>query len=225
MKHGRCWQQASLCLALIVMLWSADLRAAEPHWTSLFDGKTLKGWKVTNFGGPPDEVHVENGTLILEMGAAELSGVTRTAPVPRIDYEVVLQAMRVEGGDFFCGLTFPVQDACCSLIVGGWGGSLVGLSSLDDLDASQNETTRFITFANKHWYTIRLMVTETRIQAWIDDKRIIDVRPEGRRISVRYEVEKSRPFGLAAWNTKAAFKNIKLRQLDPAEVKAADTAD
>ena len=201
------------------------LLAAEDEWTSLFDGKTLLGWQATEFGGPPEEAHVEDGKLILEMGAAELSGVTRTAPVPRINYEVVLNAMRVEGGDFFCGLTFPVKDSCCSLIVGGWGGGLVGISSLDDLDASQNETTRFMTFESKRWYAIRVVVTSNRIQAWIDDKRIVDVRTEERRISVRYEVEKSQPFGIAAWNTKAAIKDIKMRRLNPEQAKAADTGD
>ena len=38
-----------------------------------------------------------------------------------MDYELRLEAKRVEGGDFFCGLTFPVGKEYCTLILGGWG--------------------------------------------------------------------------------------------------------
>ena len=60
---------------------------------------------------------------------------------PKVDYEVNLDAKRVAGNDFFCGITFPVGKRFCSLIVGGWGGATVGLSSIDGKDAAENETT------------------------------------------------------------------------------------
>ena len=47
-----------------------------------------------------------------------MTGITYTNPLPRTDYEVTLEAMRVEGSDFFCGLTFPVGSNSCSLVVG-----------------------------------------------------------------------------------------------------------
>lgn len=60
------------------------------------------------------------------------------------------------GSDFYCGLTFPVGNSpCCSFIVGGWGGGVVGLSSLDGSDASENETTKYQEFDNKRWYKVR----------------------------------------------------------------------
>jgi hypothetical protein len=195
--------------------------AAEPAWIQLFDGKTLDGWKVTDFGGPPEEVHVDDGKLILEMGAAAMSGVTSTRNVPKLDYEVSLEAMRVTGSDFFCGVTFPIKDAFCSLIVGGWGGSLVGISSFDGMDASQNETTTSQAFENNRWYPVRLRVTEDRIQAWIGEKRVVNAHPGERRITVRGEVENCKPFGIATWHTKAALKEIRMRLLTPDEIKAA----
>lgn len=216
----RLWVGVAV-VAGVLALTGTSARAAEPAWISLFDGKTLDGWKVTDFGGPPEEVHIDNGTLVLEMGAAAMSGVTRTRDVPKLDYEVSLEAMRVDGSDFFCGLTFPVQDAFCSLIVGGWGGTLVGLSSFGGMDASQNETGTSMTFENGRWYPIRLRVTAGRIQAWIGDKRVIDAHPGERRVSVRAEVENSKPFGIATWHTKAALKEIRLRLLSPDEIKAA----
>ncbi len=181
-----------------------------PGWKRMFDGKTLTGWKVTDFAGHGD-VKAEGGTLRLELGY--MTGVTYTSSVPRINYEVSLEAMRVEGSDFFCGLTFPVDKDPCSLIVGGWGGGVVGLSNLDGQDASSNETTQYMNFEKGKWFHIRLRVVPNRIQVWIDDDRTIDVNTTGKRISIRSEMEESTPFGIATWSTTGALRNIQIRQL------------
>lgn len=176
----------------------------------LFDGKTLEGWKESDFAGK-GEVKVVDGKLSLGMGL--MTGITWTNEIPRMDYEVSLEAMRVEGSDFFCGLTFPVATNPCSLIVGGWGGGLVGLSSLDGEDAANNETTHFMNFENQRWYKIRLRVEPEKIQAWIDEEKVIDVNIKDRRISIRFEVEPSVPFGIATWSTAAALRHLKVRKL------------
>lgn len=190
----------------------------EATWQSLFDGKSLGQWEETDFGGK-DEVTVRNGTIVLAMATADLSGITWKGEVHPVNYEIELQAKRVKGSDFFCGLTFPYKTSHCTLIVGGWGGTLVGLSSFDNLDASQNETTCTREFKTGEWYTIRLRVRDNHIEAWIQGKKLIDARPYERTVSVRYEVEPSRPLGIAAWNTEAALKNIRMRTLPPAEIK------
>ena len=123
-----------------------------------------------------------------------------------------LEAMRVEGDDFFCGLTFPIRDSYASLIVGGWGGSLVGISSIDGADASENETSRTMTFETGRWYRLRLRVSEQKIEAWLDQKKVVDVVTTNRRLSLRAgDIELSKPFGLAAWATSAAFRDIQIR--------------
>jgi len=181
-------------------------------WRSLFDGKSLAGWKETDFAGR-GPVKVSDGKLILETGL--MTGVTWTnaADLPRINYEIALDAMRVAGSDFFCALTFPVKEDPCSFIVGGWGGGVVGLSSLDGQDAANNDTTRYMSFDNGKWYALRLRVTETNLQCWIDADKVVDVETKDRRISIRSEVEDSRPLGIASWSTKAALRNIRLRKL------------
>ena len=186
-------------------------------WQSLFDGATLQGWKLSGFAGA-GEVECRHGLLLCGMGDM-FTGVTCTNPVPTMNYEVTLDGMRVMGTDFFCGLTFPVRDSFCSLIVGGWGGSLVGISSLDDQDASENETTQFISFENGRWYRIRVRVSETKIEAWIEQKKVVDVVITGRKLSLRPgDIDRSKPLGLATWVTSAAFREIKLRRVDgPAE--------
>lgn len=187
-------------------------------WISLFNGKNLDGWKAPQFGGE-GEVHVKDGNLMLEMGV-DLTGATLTKVknLPNTNYEVELEAMRVDGTDFFCGLTFPVKKDPCSLILGGWGGSLCGISSIDGDDASQNSTTTFQTFKKGQWYKIRLQVTDHKIQVWLDGKQIVDQNLKDRKISIRYEVELSRPFGVTSFATTAALKNIRLRKLTQQEV-------
>lgn len=180
-------------------------------WRFMFDGRTIAGWKESDFFGR-NEVRIENDRIVMLAGN-DMTGITWTGELPRIDYEVTLQGMRVDGSDFFCGLTFPVGDSHCSLILGGWGGSVVGLSCIDGFDASQNETTRFMQFQNGRWYRIRLRVTGRKIEAWLDSQKIVDVVIEGKRISIRWECEPSIPFGIATWRTTGAVRDIRIRKL------------
>jgi hypothetical protein len=179
---------------------------------SLFDGKTLGHWKVTDFGGQGN-VYVKDGSIYLEMGNY-MTGITWTGPLVRMNYEISLDAMRVTGSDFFCGLTFPVGDSPCTLILGGWGGQLCGLSSIDHFDASENETTRFIPFEKGRWYHVVLRVTLDRIEAWLDNEQIVYLDTTGRDIDIRIEVELSQPLGIATWKTTGAVRNIKLKRLE-----------
>ncbi len=178
---------------------------------SLFEGKTLGQWKSTDFGGQGD-VTIKDSAIHMAMGSY-MTGINWTGPVVRMNYEITLEATRVEGSDFFCGLTFPVGEKPCSLILGGWGGSVCGLSSLDSFDASENETTRMMTFENGKWYRVRLRVVPDRIQAWLDDESLVDVETTGKRIDIRLEVEASQPLGIATWNTAGAVRNLRLKNL------------
>ena len=187
-------------------------------WTSLFDGKTLSGWKHVPFGGGT-EAEVENGLLQVEAGE-ELSGVQCTKPVPRMGYEVSLEAMRRTGLDFFCALTFPVAEKHLTFVVGGWGGSTVGLSSINKQDASQNETHLIRFFKDNQWYKIRLRVEPERIQAWIDQEQVVDLNTKGKALDMRPgEIEISVPFSLSTFRTSASFREIRLRTLPSGDGK------
>ena len=181
-------------------------------WEPLFDGKTLGNWRPTKFFRE-SPVKVENGEIVLEPGN-DLTGITWSGPaLPTTNYELALQARRVEGSDFFAGITFPVGDAFCSLILGGWGGSVVGLSSINGMDASENSTSQSLTFERGRWYTVRIQVTPARIAAWLDDRQIIDQEVKGNKFETRMEVEASQPLGIASWRTKSALRDIKLKKM------------
>jgi hypothetical protein len=201
--------------ALLCLTLAAHTPAAEPGSKSLFDGKSLAGWKKTAFGGEA-EVEVKDGRIVMAAGSP-MTGITWTREFPKIDYEISLEAMRVDGSDFFCGLTFPVGESPCSFIVGGWGGGVVGLSSIDGSDASENETTRYQEFESGRWYAIRVRVAKNKIEAWIDKTQMVDLDTKDRRISIRVEVELSRPVGISCFATTAALRDIKVRTLGAAE--------
>jgi hypothetical protein len=178
---------------------------------SLFDGESLTGWQITDFT-THGEVYLQDGNIILGRGSP-ITGITWTENFPRINYEVTLEAMRIEGRDFFSAITFPVNDDPSTLVIGGWGGGVVGLSSIEGADASENETGRWMRFEDNRWYRIRLRVTEKRIQAWIDHEIVVDFPHTGRLLSIRVEVLPNQPFGIATWNTTAALRNIELLEL------------
>ncbi|HRX79226.1 MAG: DUF1080 domain-containing protein [Planctomycetaceae bacterium] len=199
------------CWAVLLVVASGVATGDEPSWKPLFDGKTLDGWKITNFGGE-GEVTVEDGSIILEYGSS-LTGITYDGTFPKTNYEITLEARRLDGTDFFCGMTFPVAESHCSLILGGWGGAVVGLSSIDGHDASENETTQYKKFEAEQWYKIRLRVTPERIEAWIDDKVWVDQDIKGRKITTRSEVNLSKPFGISAYETRSALRKLQIREL------------
>lgn len=207
---------AAICLLGGACTTSPTAPAPSDDVVVLFDGRTLGNWAPTDFGGQQGEVRIQDGAMILERGD-DLTGVTWTGEPPaRMNYEISLQARRVVGNDFFCGLTFPVGQSYCSLIVGGWSGTVVGISSLDYMDAANNETTRMIAFVRNQWYDIRVRITEGRLQAWIDDKPVVDTATADRRISVRPEAAPCEPLGVATWRTQGEVRGIRLRRLDPA---------
>lgn len=197
-------------LAAAALVPAQDLpRAGE--WQSMFDGGSLKGWKETPFSGH-GKVSVADGAILLGTGA--MTGVNWTGEFPKVDYEVRLDAMRVDGSDFFAGITFPVKDSFCSWINGGWGGRVVGLSSLDDMDASENSTTSSRDFQSGRWYGLRFRVTAERIQAWIGEEQVIDASIVNHDISLRPgEIELSKPFGIASYSTTAKLRKIEYQKL------------
>ncbi len=200
--------------AVLCLTAAAQVKPGE--WRSLFDGKSLKGWRETPFKdrGP---VRVENGTIVLAAGKP-MTGITLDGSFPRVDYEVRLEAARLQGSDFFASMTFPYLDSYCTWVTGGWGGDIVGLSSIDGWDASDNETRTYFEFEPGRWYALRLQVAADRIRAWIDEQPVINVEVRGRSVGLRYgEIKLSAPFGFASYGTTGALRKIEYRVLPAVE--------
>ncbi|MCS7046569.1 MAG: DUF1080 domain-containing protein [Gemmataceae bacterium] len=213
----------ALAAALAQPATVGEAAGGQEAWKRLFDGKSLAGWKSAGYIAS-GKVEVLDGAIVMGIGE-RMTGVTyQGKDFPKMNYEVVFEGKKIEGNDFFCTTTFPVGDSFCSLVVGGWGGQVVGLSSLNFMDASENETTTSKEFKTNQWYQVRIRVTQNRIQAWIDKERLVDVDTTDKKISIRFECDNCKPFGFCTWGTKGAVRDIRVRSLTAAEIKEAATA-
>jgi hypothetical protein len=183
---------------------TAENATKESSWKDL-DIRPDGSWVQSRFGGD-GKLEIADGVISLGFGDP-LTGVRWEGDFPKIGYEISLEARRTNGFDFFCGLTLPVGDQRCSLILGGWGGSLVGLSSIDGMDAAHNETMLVREFEQNRWYKVRL-------RAWLDDEQIIDFERDGRPLDIRSEMEQSTPVGIAAFQCQSQIKNVRVRLVD-----------
>jgi hypothetical protein len=185
---------------------------AEGGWVSLFDGKKLGDWRPAAYG-TQGNVEVEEGMIYIEYGQP-LSGIQWAGKeMPKINYEIELEAQRLNGNDFFCTLSFPIGEKKCSFVVGGWGGSVVGLSNIDNEPAIDNPTRHIMPFENGRWYRVRLRVAQTTVQAWIDGKVVLNMPTKGRKITIHPAIEDSLPLGISTFGSSAFIRKIRFRKV------------
>jgi len=183
--------------------------SAETPWIDLFDGRSLAGLEVTDFGGQ-GQVEVRDGRLRLGFGSP-LTGVTWRTALPAGDYELRVVAAREDGSDFFCALTFPVGDAHLTCVLGGWGGSLCGFSSLDGHDAAHNDTRKLRRFEDGRDYELRIVVQSDLVAATLDGDDLCRIDPRRHRLGLRPEVLLSRPLGIASCEAAASVRVVQWR--------------
>jgi hypothetical protein len=209
MPHRRTWFLAlPICLGAVCL----PAQSQGETWRPMFDGSTLGSWRESPFTGK-GKVETGAGSIHLLPGAP-MTGVTWTGDFPKTNYEIRWESRRVQGNDFFSSLTFPVGEAFATWVTGGWGGDIVGMSSIDGWDASENETRSYFNFENGRWYSFRLEVRPARVRAWIDSSPVFNVEIEGRQISLRRgEINLSAPLGFAAYSTRGEIRKIEYRVL------------
>ncbi|WP_051944869.1 family 16 glycoside hydrolase [Verrucomicrobium sp. BvORR106] len=211
---------------LLVLLLSLALPACDspdhaealaPGWT-LFVAPHLERWheaEMAHSGG----FTRETDEFVLKAGSP-MTGIVyrhwKADDLPVIDYAISYEARRVQGTDFFGTVTFPVGsvDRCVSFVLGGWGGSQVGISSIDGYDASENPTGSRQTLENDHWYHVRIEVREKSLRVWLDGRPIINTNIAGRQLSMRAgEIDRCMPFGFASFRTEARLRNLRVEKL------------
>ena len=218
-----------------------DAKKDEQKWTPMFDGKTLDGWSVSRIE-KDKKAEIKDGCIVV--GRDDLaSGLKYDKPFPKSNYEIMYQAKRVKGYDFFGTLTFPVKESHCSFVNGGWGGHVIGLSSIGGYDASENETSGYYEFKDGQWYQFRVCVSDDRIAVWFypvdKDGKMIEAKTDDpkaaakeeivkpkvdlvlgdKSISTRLEVTFFQPLGISTWNTEGHIRDMKYRELTPEEVE------
>jgi Domain of Unknown Function (DUF1080) len=190
----------------------ADVAPADP--IVLFDGKSMDRWEIADFGGQ-DRIEVIDGAIVCEPGYPIAGIRSLRDDLPTNDYMLELEAQKIDGTDFFCCLTFPVNDGHLSLVLGGWGGTTCGLSCLDEKDAAHNETRFVRRFPREQWFRIQIRMSGNRVVASIDGEEVVNADLAGRKISLRSEVLRTTPIGICAFETKAAWRNIRVTRIAP----------
>lgn len=187
------------------------------HWT-LFDSAFLPKWQIAEMS-TAGEVRKETDGFSLLAGTP-MTGIVlpswQTEGLPLTDYAITYEAKRVAGNDFFGSVTFPVEapDRCVTFVLGGWGGSQVGISCIDGYDASENTTGSSQKFENNRWYTIRIEVRSATLQVWLDARPIINTNIAGRQLSLRSgDIDRCMPFGFATYGTEGRLRNLKIEAL------------
>jgi hypothetical protein len=195
--------------------------AHSPEWQEFFDGKSLAGWRRLDLNGTGGEIDVTDGRISFGRGNPLTAMVIadKTFAPPAAEYEMILQARKTDGRDFFCALTFPVPErgTCCTFVAGGWGGGVTGISNIDNLDANRNSTRSVIRYHADKWYDLKVEVRRGRIRCWVNQRLVVNALIAGKSISMRDgEIEKCQPLGIASFSTASEFKSLRIRAL-PAE--------
>ena len=183
------------------------------HSIDMLAENDFGNWKVAPFAYEGD-LDIRDGVLNTGWGSYISGVIWNEEPPANINYEIELEARFTNGSDFFLGLTAPVKDNYITWIVGGWGGTVVGISDIDGNSADDNETTLEMKFEKERWYQCKMRVLDDRIQCWIDGDKIIDVDTKGKNLSLRPgPIVGAVPIGLAAYDTIGEYRNMVWRTL------------
>ena len=187
------------------------------RWTLLDEPKASR-WQQA---GIPDEgmISVENGEITVGVGLP-MTGCKYAAwteeGLPGTNYSISYEAMRVEGDDIFGMCTFPVSshEAHATFVIGGWGGTLTGISSIDFKDASENSTRAEQRFENGIWHRVLIEVRPDDLRAWVNDRLVVNLSIKGRSVTLRPGfIDHCLPFGFATWNTVGKVRKVMVETL------------
>jgi hypothetical protein len=184
----------------------------EVAWHELVLQEGPEGWKSVNFGGE-GEVEFDGESIRLGFGSPLTAVAWQGAAELPGEYEIEVVAARLDGSDFFCALNLPIGEQRASVVLGGWGGALCGLSCVNGDDASMNATRSFRGFERGQSYRLRVRVDAIQVQAWVDDELLFAQARGGVEFSLRTEVSPAGRLALSCFQTSARIDLVHWRRL------------
>jgi hypothetical protein len=210
-------------LVVLVAVASAGFGiGAEPQWVSLFDGKTLEGWKASENQG---SFRVEDGVIVAGGQRSHLFYMGREGNARFRNFEFQAEVMTTPGsnsGIYFhteyqqtgwpskgyeCQVFNSARDPNASYVEHKMTGSLYAIRNTWKAPARDNE-----------WFRYRIRVEGKTIRIWINDALIVDyTEPETpfRPADMRGRVLSSGTFALQGHDPQSVvrFRNLRVMPL------------
>jgi hypothetical protein len=207
-----------LSVCLLALASGTSARAAEPasgDWQSLFDGKTLTGWRASEV---PGSFSVHDGAIVVRGPRSHLFYVGPVAWHDFRNFELQLEVMTKPGANSGVYFHTAWQDE-------GWpaqGYEVQVNNSQSDPKRTAGlyavEDNFKAPVKDNVWFTLRIRVEGQRIRTFVDDKPIVDYtepkKPE-RPADMRGRLLSSGTFALQAHDpgSEVHYRNIKVRVL------------
>ena len=202
-------------LLLPVMFSFCSGKQRSDEWISLFDGKTLKGWKV---GANASAFKVENGCIVVNGNVSHLYYDGEMQQHLFKDFEFKADVMTTPGSN--SGIYFHTQyqekdwpkkgyEVQVNNSHTDWRrtGSLWAIQDVKETYAKDNE-----------WFTLHIKVSGKHITVAINDKKVVDyTEPENvqREEGMKDRIISSGTFALQGHDPKSKvyYRNIKVKVL------------
>ncbi|HXK12036.1 MAG TPA: family 16 glycoside hydrolase [Vicinamibacteria bacterium] len=214
------------CLPFLLILAStaaAPAFSADDGWISLFDGRTLAGWKAAE---SPASFRVEGGTIACDGPRAHLFYVGQDGNAAFEDFEAVAEVKARKGANsgFYFHTAFQEKDWPAQgfevqvdnsqerhgdYLELKMTGSLYGIRNVYKALARDDE-----------WFTLRVTVRKPRVQVWVDDALVVDwIEPKGPLPESAGQVNRlgRGTFALQCHDpeSKVFFRNLRVKPLPP----------
>ena len=188
----------------------------KPKWVSLFDGKTLNGWKV---GANAETFKVEDGAIVVNGKVAHLFYDGTVGNHDFKNFELKLDVMTMPGSNSGVYIHTQYQESSwpkkgyevqVNNSQGDWRrtGGLYAVQDVKEPPAKDNE-----------WFTMHIVVKGKHIKISVNDKQLVDyTEPENvvRDKGMEGRLLSSGTIALQGHDpkSKVLYKNIKLKVLD-----------
>lgn len=211
-------------LAIAVLMSGCQTANQSEEWQSLFDGKTLDGWKKTSEN--PESITVEDGTIKM---AGERAHLFYDGSFKNFEFEAEVKTNKKSNSGIFIHTAYQAE---------GWPQKGYEIQVNNSFRGSENNPERRKTGSiynirnvyyplagDNEWFTMRVKVVENHIEVFVDDVKVNDYvepqnpwRPEGNeglRLSEGTFALQAHDPGSTTW-----YRNIKARALPDGQQKA-----
>ncbi|NCU05154.1 MAG: DUF1080 domain-containing protein [Chitinophagaceae bacterium] len=204
----------TMFLFAVIILVAAKPKKAK--WVSLFDGKTLNGWKV---GANPETFKVENGAIVVNGKVAHLFYNGPAGNHNFKNFELKLDIMTMPGAN--SGVYFHTEYQESSWPKKGYEvqvnnsqsdwrrtGGLYAVQDIKEPPAKDNE-----------WFTMHIVVKDKQVNVFVNNKQLVDYTEPAnvtRDKGMEGRILSSGTIALQGHDpgSKVLYKNIKLKVLD-----------